>query len=103
MKILYKPRNTGRTTSLVKWVLEGRRLISPDATVNNRAIAVSTHHLAEAFRLKFKLDKDEVTTFDQIYRGGSCKNIVIDDIEILLTRLYTGVNIVGFSMTKEED
>ncbi len=98
MKVIHKPRQTGKTTELIKIASqEGGYIVC-----HSRGEAYRISKTAEEIgkQILFPITYDEY--LNGSYRGKNIKAFYIDNVEFLLSIIARGVPVKAVSVNKEE-
>lgn len=102
MKLLYKHRQTGRTTELIQRCAKAEK--------NGEVSYIVCHTQNEAYRIAERAKQMNLIigfpiTFDEFlnhsYAGQNIDNFFIDNADMLLQRMAYGIKIHTISVTKE--
>jgi len=98
MKVIHKPRRTGKTTELIKIASQEGGYIVCYSYEEVYRISKTAEEMGE--QILFPI------TYDEFLNGSFCsKNIkafYIDNVELLLSRISMGVPVNAISVNKEE-
>ena len=98
MKVIHKPRKTGKTTELIKIASQEGGIIVCHSRDEAYRISKTAEEIGE--QILFPI------TYDEYLNGSFCgKNIeafYIDNVELLLSRIARGVPVNAISINKED-
>ncbi|WAL67096.1 hypothetical protein ORV05_04730 [Amycolatopsis cynarae] len=85
MKLVIRPRRSGKTTAAVEWVKQGRKTKSFPGW--SRVMITHDARTAGLVRSQYGLDENQVFAIDQWSRGARNVEIVIDNLDLIVERI----------------
>lgn len=98
MKIIARPRQAGKTTDLIKLAAEHFAYIV--CVSHEHAYQLATQARAAGLDIPFPLTFDEF--IEGRFFGKGVRGFVIDDVDMLLSRMAHGVPVLAMSATTED-